>query len=145
MIRYVSNRLLLAIPTLIGVAIITFFVLRVLPGDIVEAKLRGDGAQVTVDVIERERARLGLDKPRSEQFVDWMKGLAKFDLGNSMWTGRPVHIELPRSNFARPFIQSTNCSERGLSSPSRARSRSITSTVTCAPSPRSFASTISPG
>ncbi len=64
--------------------------LRVLPGDIVEAKLRGDGAQVTVDVIERERARLGLDKPRSEQFVDWMYGLARLDLGKSMWTGRPV-------------------------------------------------------
>ena len=94
MFRYVANRLLLAIPTLIGVAIITFFVLRVVPGDIVEAKLRGDGAQVTVDVIERERARLGLDKPLSEQFVDWMKGLARFDLGNSMWTGRPVIEEV---------------------------------------------------
>ena len=69
MFRYIANRLLLAIPTLIGVAIITFFMLRVLPGDIVEAKLRGDGAQVTTDVIERERARLGLDKPRSEQFA----------------------------------------------------------------------------
>ena len=54
MFRYVANRLLLAIPTLIGVAIITFFVLRVVPGDIVEAKLRGDGAQVTR---RRDRAR----------------------------------------------------------------------------------------
>jgi peptide/nickel transport system permease protein len=102
MFRYVANRLLLAIPTLIGVAIITFFVLRVLPGDIVEAKLRGDGAQVTVDVIERERARLGLDKPRSEQFVDWMKGLARLDLGNSMWTGRPV-IEEVAARFEITF------------------------------------------
>lgn len=102
MFRYVANRLLLAIPTLIGVAIITFFVLRVLPGDIVEAKLRGDGATVTVDVIERERARLGLDKPRAEQFVDWMKGLARLDLGNSMWTGRPV-IEEVAARFEITF------------------------------------------
>ncbi|ARP99633.1 ABC transporter permease [Pseudorhodoplanes sinuspersici] len=102
MIRYVSNRLLLAIPTLIGVAVITFFVLRVLPGDIVEAKLRGDGAQVTLDVIERERVRLGLDKPRSEQFLDWMKGLAQFDLGKSMWTGRPV-IEEVAARFEITF------------------------------------------
>ena len=102
MLRYVANRLLLAIPTLIGVAILTFFVLRVLPGDIVEAKLRGDGAQVTVDVIQRERARLGLDKPRSEQFVDWMKGLARLDLGNSMWTGRPV-IEEVAARFEITF------------------------------------------
>ena len=102
MFRYVANRLLLAIPTLIGVAVITFFVLRVLPGDIVEAKLRGDGAQVTVDVIERERARLGLDKPRSEQFVDWMFGLARLDLGKSMWTGRPV-IEEVAARFQITF------------------------------------------
>lgn len=102
MIRYVSNRLLLAIPTLIGVAIITFFVLRVLPGDIVEAKLRGDGAQVTVDVIERERERLGLDKPRSAQFLDWIYGLARFDLGKSMWTGRPV-IEEVAARFEITF------------------------------------------
>lgn len=102
MIRYVSNRLLLAIPTLIGVAIITFFVLRVLPGDIVEAKLRGDGAQVTVDVIERERERLGLDKSRSAQFLDWIYGLARFDLGKSMWTGRPV-IEEVAARFEITF------------------------------------------
>ena len=102
MLRYVANRLLLAIPTLIGVAIITFFVLRVVPGDIVEAKLRGDGALVTTDVIERERARLGLDKPRSEQFLDWMKGLAHLDLGNSMWTGRPV-IEEVAARFEITF------------------------------------------
>ena len=94
MVRFIANRLFLAIPTLIGVAIITFFVLRVLPGDIVEAKLRGDGAQVTVDVIERERARLGLDKPLSAQFADWMIGLARLDLGKAMWTGRPVIEEI---------------------------------------------------
>ncbi|MCX7310427.1 MAG: ABC transporter permease [Alphaproteobacteria bacterium] len=102
MTRYVSNRLLLAIPTLIGVAVITFFLLRVLPGDIVEARLRGDGAQVTVDVIERERTRLGLDRPRSEQFVDWIYGLAHLDLGNSMWTGRPV-IEEVAARFEITF------------------------------------------
>jgi peptide/nickel transport system permease protein len=94
MMRFIANRLFLAIPTLIGVAIITFFILRVLPGDIVEAKLRGDGAQVTVDVIERERTRLGLDKPLTVQFVDWMTGLARLDLGKAMWTGRPVIEEI---------------------------------------------------
>jgi peptide/nickel transport system permease protein len=94
MVRFITNRLFLAIPTLIGVAIITFFILRILPGDIVEAKLRGDGAQVTVDVIERERTRLGLDKPLSAQFADWMIGLARLDLGKAMWTGRPVIEEI---------------------------------------------------
>ena len=94
MLRYIANRLLLAIPTLVGVAVIVFFVLRVVPGDIVEAKMRGDGAQVTVEAIERERARLGLDEPLSTQFIDWMAGLARLDLGKAMWTGRPVIEEI---------------------------------------------------
>jgi peptide/nickel transport system permease protein len=102
MFRYIANRLFLAIPTLIGVAIITFFVLRVLPGDIVEGKLRGDGAQVSMETIERERARLGLDKPLSVQFADWMIGLAKLDLGNAMWSGRPV-IEEVAARFEITF------------------------------------------
>jgi peptide/nickel transport system permease protein len=94
MLRYLINRLLLTIPTLLGVAVLTFFVLRVVPGDIVEVKLRADGGNVTQEVIEQERHRLGLDRPLLVQFGDWMKGLATFDLGTSMWTGRPVSEEI---------------------------------------------------
>ena len=43
MLRYTINRVLLMIPTLLGVAVLVFFMLRVVPGDIVEVKLRGDG------------------------------------------------------------------------------------------------------
>src|SRR3954463_9425343 len=89
MLRYLINRLLLTIPTLLGVAVLTFFVLRVVPGDIVEVKLRADGGNVTQEVIDQERHRLGLDRPLLVQFGDWMKGLATFDLGTSMWTRRP--------------------------------------------------------
>ncbi|BBK30972.1 peptide/nickel transport system permease protein [Stella humosa] len=94
MLRYITKRILLMIPTLLGVAVLTFFMLRVVPGDIVELKLRGDGGTVTQEVIDRERARLGLDKPIPLQFVDWMKGLATADFGTSMWTGRPVKDEI---------------------------------------------------
>ena len=94
MLRYIVNRLILMIPTLLGVAVLTFFVLRVVPGDIVEVKLRADGGNVTQEVIEQERHRLGLDRPLIVQFGDWMKGLATFDLGTSMWTGRPVTEEI---------------------------------------------------
>ena len=94
MLKYLANRLLLLIPTLLGVAVITFFMLRVIPGDIVEVKLRGDGGNVSQETIEFERARLGLNKPLIFQFADWMKGLATFDLGTSMWTGRPVKEEI---------------------------------------------------
>jgi peptide/nickel transport system permease protein len=82
------------IPTLIGVAVLVFFMLRIVPGDVVEVKLRGDGGNVTQEVLDMERKRLGLDKPLLYQFGDWMVGLAKLDLGKSMWTDRPVIEEI---------------------------------------------------
>ena len=94
MLRYTAHRLLLAIPTLIGVAIVSFFLLRVVPGDVVEVKLRGDGGNVSQETIEMERKRMGLDRPLLTQFKDWMVGLATFDLGKSMWTDRPVVEEI---------------------------------------------------
>jgi peptide/nickel transport system permease protein len=94
MIRYLLHRVLLMVPTLVGVAALIFLMLRVVPGDIVEVKLRGDGGAVTQEQIERERARLGLDKPLAGQFADWMIGLATLDLGKSMWTERPVIDEI---------------------------------------------------
>ncbi len=94
MLRYTINRVLLAIPTLFGVAVLVFFLLRVVPGDIVEIKLRGDGGSVTQETIELERKRLGLDRPLAVQFGEWMVNMAKFDFGTSMWTERPVITEI---------------------------------------------------
>ena len=94
MLRYTINRVLLAIPTLLGVAILVFLMLRIVPGDIVEVKLRGDGGAVAQETIEMERQRLGLDKPVVIQFKDWMVGVATLDLGKSMWTERPVMEEI---------------------------------------------------
>jgi len=94
MLRYTINRTLMMIPTLIGVAVLVFFMLRVVPGDVVEVKLRGDGGSVTQETIEIERKRLGLDKPLLNQFGDWMVGVATLDLGKSMWTERPVIEEV---------------------------------------------------
>ncbi len=94
MLRYTVNRVLLMIPTLIGVAVLVFFLLRVVPGDIVEVKLRGDGGNVSQATVEMERKRLGLDRPILTQFGDWMVGMAKGDLGISMWTERPVIEEI---------------------------------------------------
>ena len=94
MLRYTINRVLLMIPTLFGVAVLVFFMLRVVPGDIVEIKLRGDGGSVTQETINLERKRLGLDRPLLTQFADWMIGMAKGDFGISMWTERPVWTEI---------------------------------------------------
>jgi len=94
MIWYLIRRLLLVIPTLIGVAIAVFFLIRVMPGDVVVVKLRADGANVSDETIEAERKRLGLDKPLYSQFGDYMVGLAQFDLGKSLWTGESVNKEI---------------------------------------------------
>ena len=94
MLRYIANRLLLMLPTLVGVAVLVFFLLRVVPGDVVEVKLRADGGAVSQEVIDMERKRLGLDKPLLSQFGDWMIGLVTFDFGKSMYYERPVMEEI---------------------------------------------------
>ena len=94
MLRYIIHRLLLMIPTLAGVAVLVFLLLRMMPGDIVELRLLAEGGGVDEATIAMERARLGLDKSLWLQFWDWMKGLATGDLGISMWTGRPVVDEI---------------------------------------------------
>src|SRR3954449_8313745 len=82
------------IPTLLGVAILTFLLLRVVPGDVVTLKYSGEGAFVPRETIEAERIRLGLDRPLPQQFADWIVGAAHFDFGLSMWTGRPITQEI---------------------------------------------------
>ena len=94
MFAFIIRRLLLVIPTLIGVAVAVFFLIRVMPGDVVVVKLRADGAQVTEETIQAERKRLGLDKPLIVQFKDYMVGLATLDLGKSLWTGESVAKEI---------------------------------------------------
>jgi peptide/nickel transport system permease protein len=94
MLHYIVKRLLLMIPTLFGVAVLVFFMLRVAPGDIVELKYAGSGAFAPKEAIERERAQLGLDKPLAEQFLVWIAGIARLDFGISMWTGRPIADEV---------------------------------------------------
>ncbi len=92
MLRYIVNRLLLMIPTLIGVALLVFFMLRAMPGDPVQVMF--DGANVSREVVEAERARLGLDQPVTVQFVKWFGGILQGDFGYSMWTGKPVTYEI---------------------------------------------------
>ena len=84
------------IPTLLGVAILVFFLLRLMPGDPVATMLLGDagGANISKEIVEAERARLGLDKPLYVQFFKWMGGVLRGDFGYSMWTGQPVLYEI---------------------------------------------------
>jgi peptide/nickel transport system permease protein len=94
MIRYLIRRFLVVIPTLIAVAAAVFLLIRVVPGDVVAVKLRADGASVTQQTIEAERQRLGLDQTLAVQFANYMTGLARLDLGQSLWTNEPVVQEI---------------------------------------------------
>jgi peptide/nickel transport system permease protein len=94
MLNYLVKRILLMIPTILGVAVVIFVLMRMLPGDIVEMRLAGEGAYVTQETIDSERERLGLNKPMLAQFGDWMWGLMHLDFGYSMWTGRSVGYEI---------------------------------------------------
>jgi len=82
------------IPTLFGVAVLIFFLLRVLPGDIVELKYAGSGSYAPKEALDRERTRLGLDQPIWKQFVTWIVGIPRLEFGTSMWTGQPITHEI---------------------------------------------------
>jgi len=92
---YIVKRMLLMIPTLLGVAVLIFLLLRVVPGDVVEARYLGQGSQFTSqDLMDIERKKLGLDQPLWKQFTTWMWGIMRLDFGLSMWTGSPITEEI---------------------------------------------------
>src|ERR671925_303374 len=91
--RYILRRLLLMLPTLLGVAVIVFLLMRVIPGDIVEMRF-AEGRFFNPELVQKERARLGLDRPLWAQFADWLWGIVHLDFGLSMWSGGPITHEI---------------------------------------------------
>jgi peptide/nickel transport system permease protein len=92
---YILKRLLAMIPTLFGVAVLIFLLLRVVPGDVVEARYLAQGSQFqSQELMAQERSKLGLDQPMWKQFTTWMAGLLRLDFGLSMWTGAPITEEI---------------------------------------------------
>jgi ABC-type dipeptide/oligopeptide/nickel transport system permease component len=86
-IRYLTRRLLLTIPVILGVATLVFSLIHLVPGDPAQVML-GEGA-AEKDVLEL-RTRLGLDRPLLEQYGSFLSGLIRGDLGSSFRTGQPV-------------------------------------------------------
>ena len=82
------------IPTLFGAALLVFFLLRAVPGDVCEIRLAGTGLYADPAEIELCREKLGLNDPLIVQFFDFLAGYATFDLGESMWTGKPITYEI---------------------------------------------------
>ncbi len=91
MTRYIIRRLLLLIPVLIGISLITFAMLRLIPGDPAQVML---GEHATEEQILAIRSRLGLDEPLHIQYLLYMGDLVRGDLGRSIMTNRPVIQEI---------------------------------------------------
>jgi peptide/nickel transport system permease protein len=87
----ILKRLAFAVPSLIGVVIVTFLLTRALPGD-PAAYFAGPAA--SQEAIEQIRTKLGLDRPLPEQFFRYVADLARGDLGSSLTTGQPVTVEI---------------------------------------------------
>jgi len=84
---YVARRVLNIIPTLVGLSLIVFLMMRVIPGDATDVILQESPTAVRKDEL---RAELGLDRPLHEQYVLWISGVVQGDFGTSFWTNRPV-------------------------------------------------------
>src|SRR3989441_4487522 len=91
---YITKRLLLIIPTLLGAATLVFLIMRVIPGDVALLILGGDQGQIDQKQLVAMRQQLGLDQPLVVQFGTWLWGVLRFDFGKSLWTGQPVVDEL---------------------------------------------------
>lgn len=91
MLRYIRNRILAMIPVLVGMSILVFVIMRLIPGDAAVVFL---GTKPTPEALAAFRAKAGLDQPMYVQYFDWIGRLAKGDLGISLTTGSDIRNEL---------------------------------------------------
>ena len=91
MLKYITQRLLLLIPTLLGVLTIVFFMTALSPGDPARVML---GERANAAQLEKLREELGLNKPLGEQYIIYLKNSIRLDFGRSIKSGRPVMEEI---------------------------------------------------
>lgn len=84
---YVIKRILLAIPTLWGITLVTFLLMKSIPGDPVIGLV---GERADPEVVARMRQNLGLDKPLAVQYLRYLRLICRGELGRSHYTNRPV-------------------------------------------------------
>lgn len=90
--RYIIRRLLLMIPTLIGVTLLVFALIRMLPGDAVTMMIQD--YQGYAKDLDELRAKLGLTQPFHEQYLTWMSRALRGDFGTSLRSGTPIADDL---------------------------------------------------
>lgn len=91
--RYILQRLLALIPTLLGISLIVFLVMRLIPGDTISAMI---GTQYKLTEVQAEALRhyFGLDRPLPEQYWRWLTAAVRGDFGYSVRSGQPVLQEI---------------------------------------------------
>lgn len=99
MFQFLLQRLTAAIPTLLGVLVVVFFVVHLIPGDPVTAML---GDRATAEQLELTRSQFGFDRPLPEQFLIFLNKYVRGDMGVSITTRRPVSREIS-SRFPYTF------------------------------------------
>ena len=87
----IAKRLGVALISILGVAVLTFFITQLLPGDPAQVAA---GQYATEEQVEQVRAQYGLDQTVPDQFRDYISDFATFDLGTSIRTNQPVRAEL---------------------------------------------------
>jgi len=88
---YILKRLFLMVVVMFGVATIVFFITHIIPADPVGAIL---GGNAPIERVDEMRHQLGLDKPITLQFIDYMKGIVHADFGISLKSNRPVLTDI---------------------------------------------------
>jgi peptide/nickel transport system permease protein len=91
--NYILKRLLVMVPTLLGISIIIFLIMRLIPGDTISAMI-GTSAKLTEAQSESLRAYFGLDRPLPEQYLRWLGAALQGDFGVSVRSGTPVLQEI---------------------------------------------------
>ncbi|HEX2031414.1 MAG TPA: nickel ABC transporter permease [Actinomycetota bacterium] len=95
MVAYIARRVAYLIPTWIGITLLAFFLVRLAPGDAAHSYfVRVHDRQPNQAELASTRARLGLDRPLPIQYLDWLGGAVRGDLGTSYYSGREVTDEL---------------------------------------------------
>ncbi len=96
--QYIMRRILLAIPTLIGVSVLIFLVMRVLPGDPLQAMVDEESGPTSYTEEQKEAilTSLGLNRPLYQQYLSWMLDIARGDLGFSFWRDTPIRETIQR-------------------------------------------------
>ena len=110
MIAYIIRRVVLIIPTLFIVSLLAFFLIRWIPGDVIDlmvaimqqyvslgsttTDLVGSSEEVVAQLAQTLREQLGLDVPAHIQYVRWLGDLFRGQLGDSLWTRQPVGTDI---------------------------------------------------